>query len=114
MANTEKREPIFSWAKWECYYKIYKRYFWGVAAAFVLFCIVLYCVFSGEGSSGMTHEEMLDKAIAMYEAKSAERHGKTIKIYPYGKECLRKATIGCSTTEDIYQIILANEKWFVK
>lgn len=114
MENTEKTEPIFPWVKWVKYYKIYKRYFWGVAAAFVMLCFVLYCVFSSEGSSSMTHEEMLDKAIAMYEAKSAERHGKTIKIYPYGKECLRKATIGCSTTEDIYQIILANEKWFVK
>lgn len=114
MENTEKTEPIFPWTKWVKHYKVYKRYFWGVAAAFVIFCIVLYCVFSGGGLKSKTHEEMLDEAIAMYEAKSAERHGKTIKIYPYGRECLRKATEGCNTVEDIYVLIIANEKWFIK
>lgn len=89
--------------KWKYNYSIVKREFWIVFG--VIFCFVVFLSFSYKT---VEKTDFLDEAIEEYTRNTG------IKIYPYGRECLRKATKDCQTKEEVYRVIIQNEKWFKK
>ena len=88
---------------WKYNYNLVKREFWCVLGVIFIFVI---CCFIRCNSSLEANENFFNEAIEEYETNTG------IKIYPYGRECLKKATIHCKNKEEVYQIIIKNEKWF--
>lgn len=92
---------IMTIEKWKYNYSIVKREFWIVLG--VIFCFVVFLCFCNKT---VEKTDFFDEAIEEYENNTG------IKIYPYGRECLRKATTNCKSKDEVYQIIVQNEKWF--
>lgn len=91
--------------KWVHHYNLVKREFWcilGIIFIFIISCIVC----CNSCNTAKTNESFFDEAVFEYENNTG------IKIYPYGRDCLRKAAANCKTKEEVYKVIVENEKWF--
>lgn len=86
--------------KWVFNYKLCKTEFWILIITLILFPImcIMYC--------STDNADYFNQAISEYEQNTG------IKIYPYGRECLKKAAKDCKNKEEVYSIIVNNEKWF--
>jgi len=96
---------IIKWRTWKYNYQQVKGYFWAIPI--VLFIIItIFCVTCN--SSKQTFDEYFNEAITEYQANTG------VTLYPYGIECLKKASTNCKNKEEVLEIIYQNEKWFRK
>lgn len=99
---------IISYKKWAYNYTLVKKEFWSVLGVFVLFVMVL--VFAcNKSSKSVDFDEIFNSAVKRYETEHAP-----FRFYEGGLKPLRKACINCKSEDEVYSIILQNEKWFKK
>lgn len=91
---------------WKYNYSLVVREFW-IALGIIVFVFFL-CIMTCNKSNEDNFENIFNAAIEKYENNTG------IKIYPYGRKCLYNASSNCKTVDEVYNIILQNEKWFKK
>lgn len=89
---------------WKYNYSLVVREFWIMLGIIVLAFFI--CIKSCNQSNRQDFDSIFNEAIEKYENNTG------IKIYPYGRRCLRNASLDCKTVDEVYSIIVQNEKWF--
>lgn len=96
----------FNTAFWLKHYKKLKKEFWtDLSVVIFVICMIIIC--SGENS---VEDERFEQAVKNYETTTGR------KIYPSGREFLRKAAEqkGLKTESEIMELIKYNEKFMWK
>lgn len=98
-----------TWEEWKKYYKALKREFWicVLALVFILVTPFLICC---SGNAETEQQTIFEQAVKNYETTTGR------KIYPSGREFLRKAAEqkGLKTESEIMDLIKYNEKFMWK
>lgn len=112
-----KREFSMNIDKWIINYNRVKKEFWQIiVTSFTLGILILLLISRGEDNTVTTNnmetatEDVFTRAIKSYESQTGRR------IYPTGREFLRRA-VKCNeltTEEQIIDLIKSNEKYMFK
>lgn len=97
----------FNTAFWLKHYKELKKEFWTVLSVIIfVICMIIIC-FGGESAEA---ENRFEQAVREYETTTGR------KIYPSGREFLRKAaeTQKLQTKDEVLNLIKYNEKFMFK
>ena len=100
-----------TWEEWKKYYKALKREFWICVLALVFILTTPFLICCGGGENAKTEQQtVFEQAVTEYEQMTGR------KIYPSGREFLRKAAEqkGLNTKSEIMDLIKYNEKFMWK
>lgn len=100
-----------TWEEWTKYYRDLKREFWiCVSSAVLIIAMPFLICCGGSKSEQAVQQTVFEQAVTEYETLTGK------KIYPSGREFLRKAAEqkGLNTKSDIIDLIKYNEKFMWK
>lgn len=96
--------------EWKKYYKALKREFWICVLALVFILATPFLICCGGNNAENEQQTAFEEAVTEYEQTTGR------KIYPTGREFLRKAAEqkGLNTKSEIMDLIKYNEKFMWK
>ena len=99
-----------TWTEWISYYKTLKREFWICVLALVFILATPFLICCGGGNAETERQTMFEEAVTEYEQTTGR------KIYPSGREFLRKAAENqkLQTKDEVLNLIKYNEKFMFK
>jgi hypothetical protein len=101
---------MMTWEEWLKYYKALKREFWICVLAVFFILTTPFLICCGGGNAEAEQQTVFEQAVTEYEQMTGR------KIYPSGREFLRKAAEqkGLNTKSEIMDLIKYNEKFMFK
>lgn len=99
-----------TWTEWILYYKTLKREFWICVLALVFILVTPFLICCGGNNAETEQQTIFEQAVTEYERTTGR------KIYPTGREFLRKAAEkqGLQTKDEVLNLIKYNEKFMFK